>query len=804
VGTLLLQDFRHALRALLKHPGYLLTAVLTLALGIGFSTATFSVVNAVLLRPLPYKEPDRLVQLRERNLPRFPQFSVSPGHFIFWREHNRTFEGMAGVAAQSVNLDLGNEDPQRVRADRVSANLFAVLGVSAALGRTLEASDENGKRAEVAILSHASWRRRFGGASGVIGQTVRLDREPVTIVGVMPAGFGFPSPEVEMWVPIVFSDAERRSFGSHFMTAIGRLKPGVTLEQAEADMKSVSARLIAFNPGSQGWEVLLYGLQDYTVRDVRDSLLVLLGAVALVLLIACANVANLLLARGAARQRELAIRSSIGATRARLLRQLLVEQLALATVSAAAGVLIAAWLLRVLLAMVPDALPPHAEIRLDRAVLLFAVVLAAATPLLFGLLPALHASRPDLRALMSAGGRSGAGIPARRTRTVLVVGEIALAMTLLVGAGLLIRSFANLANESPGFQPGGAFLAGVSLPVDIYPDGEPREQFMTEFLDRVRGLPQIEAAGLSVPMALVNDFNSGYEIEGEPAAPDGDPITLFYAVSSQFFDVMKTPLLRGRYITDQDRRGGHRVILINQFLADRHFAGTDPVGRRMRVGQGRDSDQWREIVGVVGNTKQTSLGEQPRAQVYEPYLQHPYFSSFSLVVRARSADPTAVVPQIRSILRDMDPDLPLARVRTLDELVDSTVRPQRFSTALIGAFGGAALLLAAVGLYGVIAYTVGLRRQEFAIRVAHGAGPRDILGLVLQGAAGMALVGISIGLIAAWLLRGVLDSLLFNVSGADPMTYAVVAAVLTVTTLLASAVPALRATRVDPVDALRY
>ena len=803
MGTLLLQDVRHAMRALVKHPGYLVTALLTLALGIGFSTATFSVVNAVLLRPLPFQDPDRLVQLRERNLPRFPQFSVSPGHFIFWRENNSTFEGMAALATQNVNLDLGNEDPQRVRADRVSANLFSLLGVNPILGRSLESADENGKRAEVAILSHATWQRRFGGASTVIGQMVRLDRETVTIVGVMPPGFRYPSPDVEMWVPIVFTDAERRSFGSHFMTAVGRLRPGATLEQADADMKSVSARLIEFNPGSQGWEVLLFGLQDYTVREVRESLLVLLGAVALVLLIACANVANLLLARGSARQRELAIRSSIGATRGRLLRQLLVEQLALAGISAAAGVLLAAWLLRVLLAMVPDALPSHAEVRLDATVLAFAVALAVATPLLFGLLPALHGSRPDLRSLMSAGGRTGGGIPAKRTRTVLVVAEIALAMTLLVGAGLLIRSFANLANQSPGFEPGGAFLAGVSLPVDKYPEGESREQFTAEFLSRVRGLPQVEAAGLSVPMAMVNDFNSGYEIEGEPPVESGSPLTLFYAVSSGFFHVMKTPLLRGRYLTDDDRREGPRVILINEFIATRHFANVDPIGRRMRVGQGRNAQAWREIVGVVGNTKQSGLDEQPRAQVYEPYLQHPYFSAFSLVVRSTSPDPTAVVPQIRSVLRSMDPELPLARVRTLEEVVDTTVRPQRFSTALIGTFGAAALLLSAIGLYGVIAYTVGLRRQEFAIRVAHGASARDILGLVLQGAARMSLIGIVIGLVAAWLLRGVLQSLLFNVSSADPMTYGVVAAVLTVTTLLASAVPALRATRVDPAEALR-
>jgi putative ABC transport system permease protein len=378
---------------------------------------------------------------------------------------------------------------------------------------------------------------------------------------------------------------------------------------------------------------------------------------------------------------------------------------------------------------------------------------------------------------------------------------VALAMTLLVGAGLLLRSFARLAAESPGFEPGGAIVAAVSLPVEKYPEGTPREAFIGGFLERLRATPGVEAAGLAMPMAMVNEFNSGYQIEGEPPVEGGNLLTLFYAVSPGFLDATGTPLLRGRDLTDADRTGSTRVILINAFLADRHFAGADPIGRRIRVGQGDGS--WREIVGVVGNTKQHSLGDQPRAQVYEPYLQHRYFSSFSLVVRTSVGDPIAIVPQVRAVLRSMDPELPLAPARTLEEIVDTTVRPQRFSTTLIGTFGGAALLLSAVGLYGVIAYTVGLRRQEFAIRIAHGASRRDILSLVLRGAAAMACAGVGIGLVAAWLLRGALTSLLFNVSAGDPATYATVAAVLMVTTLTASAVPALRATRVDPVDALR-
>lgn len=794
-------DLRHAVRALLQQPAYLATALLTLALGIGFTTATFSVIDAVLLRPLPYKEPDRLVRLIERSLPRFPSFSVSPGHYLFWREHATAFEGIGAWAAQSVNLETGGADPDRVRADRVSANLFTLLGVQPVVGRGFEANDEQGERARVALVSYGAWQRRFGGDPAVVGQTVLMDRHPVTIVGVMPEFLKVPSRQTEFWVPIVFTDAERRSFGSHFMGAVARLKPGMTREAAAADMQAVSRRLIEFNPGSAGWEVLLFDLHDYTVEDVRTSLLILFGAVALVLLIACANVANLLLARGAARQKELAIRASIGATRGRLLRQLVVEQLALALVSAAAGLLLAGWLLRLLLALVPDALPPHADVSLDRSVLAFALLLALVTPLLFGLLPALYASRPALRSLMSAGGRQGSAAPARRTRTALVVAEIALAMMLLVGTGLLLRSFAKLTGQSPGFDPGGAVVAGVSLPPDKYPEGEPRERFFGDFLARVRALPDVQAAGIAMPLHLVDDFNSGYEVDGVPVPAGGRPLTLFYAVSEGFFDAMGIPLVRGRYITGGDRRGGHRVIVISQALADEAFPGQDPIGRRVRVGQG--NDDWREIVGIVGNVKQTGLDEKPRAQVYESYLQHPYFSALSLVVRSRSSEPMTVVPAVRDILRGMDRELPLARVRTLEELVESTVRPQRFSTALIGAFGAAALLLAAVGVYGVIAYTVGLRRQEFAIRVAHGARPLDIARLVLGGAAVMTAAGIAIGIGAAWLLRGVIEALLFDVSAGDTRTYAGMAAVLAAVALAASALPALRATRVDPVEGLR-
>ncbi len=799
--SILLSDLHHAVRALAKHPGYLVTALLTLALGIGFSTATFSVIDAVLLRAEPYRDPSQLVVFRERSLPQFPEFSVSPGHYLLWRDYNTAFADIAAYGASNVSIDTGDGSPERVRADRVTANLFPLLGVNPILGRGFGNADDKEGAPPVVLLSYGAWQRRLGADRAAIGRTIRLDRHPVTVVGVMPPGFTFPWVETEMWVPMSFTAQERTRYGSHYLAAIGRLKPGATLKSASADMARVAERVVETDPGSKGWEVLLFNLQDYNVQDVRTSLYVLLGAVSLVLLIACVNVANLLLVRGAARHRELAIRSAIGATRARLLRQLLVEQVALATVSAVGGVLVAAWLLRVLLTMVPDALPRQMEIGIDGQVLAFALALAALTPLLFGLLPAVHASRPDVRALLDAGGRQGSGAPAQRVRTALVVVEMAFAMMLLVGAGLLIRSFNNLMDESPGFRPDHAIVAGVSLPDDKYAEGEPRERFFGEFLQRVEAIPQVSSAGIAMPMPMINDYNSGFEIEGQPVPPEGKPVTLFYAVSPGYFAATGTPLRRGRLISDEDRRGSRRVVVINQAIADRYFKGGDPIGHRMRVSQG--GDEWREIVGVVGDVKQNGLSDRTRAQVYESWLQHPYFAGFNLVVRSTTDDPTSVVPGIRAILKSMDSELPLARVRTLDELVGETVRPQRFSTTLIGVFGAAALLLAGIGVYSVMAYTVGLRRQEFAIRVAHGASRSDILRLVMRGAVTMSLAGIAGGLLAAWLLRRALDNLLFGITAEDATTYVAVAVILTIVSLAASAIPALRATRVSPIAALR-
>jgi putative ABC transport system permease protein len=798
---ILTQDFRHAARALLKHPGYLVTAVLTLALGIGFSTATFSVINAVLLRPLPYGQPDRLVVFRERKLPQLPEFSVAPAHYLAWRDQTSAFDGIGCFGTNLVNVDAGNADPERVRADRVTANLFPVLRVTPMLGRALTDADDQEGAPPVVMLSYSMWQRRFGGRTDVIGQTVRMDRTPVTIVGVMPPGFQFPSIDTEMWIPMAFSAQEKTRFGSHYLGAVGRLKDTVTLDRARSDVNTVAARLSATNAGSLGWDVLVSPLQEYVVRNVKLALYVLLGAVAMVLLIGCVNVANLLLARGAARQKELAIRSAIGASRGRLIRQLLVEQIALAAFSAVVGLLFAAWLLRGLLALLPNALPRQADIGLDANVLLFALALTILTPLVFGLFPAVRASRPDLRELIAIGGRQSGHAAGQGVRRALVVAEVALAMMLLTGAALLIRSFGKLAAVSPGFAIDHTIVGSVSLPESRYKEPAQRDSFFGELVTRTGALPRVTAVGLTQSVPMLNDFVSGFQIEGRTVPDQNSPTTNFYAVNAGYFDAMRIPVLRGRGISINDRAGSTRVIVINETLANRYFPSEDPIGKRLQVSQG--PSDWREIIGVVGDVKQYGLGERTPAQVYESYLQHPYFNTLSMVVRTTADDPNAIVPELRGVVRSLDRELPLSRVRRLDDVVSATIRPQRFSAVLIAMFSGAALLLAAIGVYGVVSYTVRLRTQEFAIRIAHGASRSDILRLVLRGAISMAAAGVAAGLVAAWLLRQLVAKLLFGIAADDLATYGAVAVLLALLTVAASIIPALRATRVNPLVALR-
>ena len=798
----MIEDLRQAFRAAVKHPGYFAAALLTLAAAIGFNTAVFTVVNAVLLRPLPYRDADRLVVLRERRLPQFPEFSLSPGHFLTWSARATTFEGMAAHGLVNANIDAGQE-LERVRGDRVSTNFFDVLGVRPALGRGFVAEDD-GPGANAVILSHQLWQRRFAGDAAVVGRTIRLSETSRTVVGVMPAGFHYPARASEFWVPLALTEQERRSYsGNHFLGAVGRLRPGVPIERAREDLHRVARQLAVERRENVGWEPLAFPMHDYAVRDVKRPLLVTLGAVGFVLLIACVNVANLLLARGAARRKEFAIRGALGAGRGRLVRQLAAENLLLGLSGAAAGVLVGAWLLRALLAVVPPGLPRATEIGLDTDVYLFTLLLSIVTPLIFGFVPVIYGSRADLRDALSTGGRHSGAAPTRAIRTALVVSEIALALVLLTGAGLLIRSFAQLQQVPLGFQPEGVVIGGIALPAADYPSADSRVAFLDRLRERLAALPHVQAVGLSQSLPIVNDFVASFVIEGAPPIESLDrPRTNFYAVTPGYLEAMGIPVIQGRALTQDDTRNSPAVVLINETLARRFFADQNPIGQRIRISQGPDYGP-REIVGVVADVKQYGPEEAAPTQVYEPYSRHAYLSSLSLAVRTRTGDPAGLAPAIRAIVRNLDKNQAVARIRTMTEVVDAEMSERRFSTLLLGIFGGAAVGFAAVGLYAVLAYSVSQRRHEIAIRIAHGATRTDVVRMVLQGGLTMVGAGIVVGLLGAVLLQHLIEAMLFNVRPGDPVTYVSVTVLLIVVALLAAIVPAVRATRVDPMIALR-
>ena len=795
------EDIRHALRTALAQPGYFAAALLTLAVAIGFNTAIFTVVNTLLLRGLPYPDAERLVIFRERHLPQFPEFSVAPGNFLTWQAQAQTFDAMAAHRFVSANVD-GGQELEQVRGAGVSTNFFDVFQVRPLYGRTFRPDDE-APGVAVVVLSHQLWQRRFGADAGVVGRTIRFGTSMRTVVGVLPPGFGYPTRNSEFWIPLGLSDAERRNHGSHYLGAIGRLKRGVPVERARQDLGVIAARLSSDSRDNSGWEALVFPMQDYLVRDVRRPLLVLLGAVGFVLLIACVNVANLLLARGASRRREFAIRGALGAARGRLVRQLISENLLLGAGGAAGGLLLGGWLLRALLAVAPPDLPRASEIGLDLDVLLFALLLAVVTPLVFGLVPVVYGSRPDLRDALAAGGRQGSVAPARRLRTALVISEVAIALMLLAGAGLLIRSFAALQREPLGFEPEGVVIGGLALPGADYPTPEARLAFLDRLTARIAALGPVSGVGLTQSAPMVNDFVASFEIEGSPSVAREDrPRTNFYAVTPGYLQAMGIRLVKGRGLTATDTAESPHVVVINETLARRFFGDSEPLGRRIRVSQG-PSYEPREIVGVVTDVKQYGIDEESPAQVYEPYARHAYLTSLTIAVRTRDGDPAAIAPDIRAIVRDLDRNQAVARLRPMMDVVDADLGSRRFAMLLLSIFAVAAVALAAMGLYAVLAYSVGQRRQEIAIRIAHGATRGNILRMVVRGGFLMTLGGVAIGLTASAMLRHLIESMLFNVRAGDPATHVAVVALLFVVAIVATLIPAYRATRVDPIVALR-
>jgi putative ABC transport system permease protein len=796
-----MNDLRYALRQLVRAPGFTAIAVLTMGLGIGACVAIFSVVDAVLLRPLPFAEPDRLVAVQEVNVPSWPAGSIltAPGKYLDWREQSTSFESLAATRVDSFNL-TGAGDPVRVSVGRLTANALSTLRVRPALGRAFLAEEDAPGREQVALLSHGFWVGRMGGRADVLGQTVQLDGRPFTVVGVMPAGFQLDGP-LDLFTPMAFPAAARDNRVAHTIDVVGRLKAGVTLAQAKSEMALLATRLDQQRPGRAGvWGAEVRPMLEARVGEVRRLLLSLAGAVGFLLLIACANVANLLLARATARVREIAVRAALGAGRGRIVRQLLTESVLLALGGGALGVLVAEASTGALLALAPEILPRAQEIAIDVRAAGVSCGLALLTGVLFGLAPALTATRLRLdEALREAARGHSEGRRGGRLRGTLVVAEVAIALVLLVGAGLIMRSFVRLQAVDPGFRPQGALAFSLTLPQGKYPTGTHAGAFVDQAVARMAASPGVEAAAATwaVPFSTPRAPRLFLEIGGWAAPPGGLPHTAYYPVTPDYFRAMGIPVHRGRVFERQDGASTAPVAIVNETLARRFFPGEDPIGKRLSVSNGPQT--WREIVGVVADVRHGNLAAEVLPQVYEPLAQRPR-GILTFVVRGDLASATAAA---RAAVRSIDGDLPLASLRPLSDFVAESVARQRFAMLLLAVFSAAALLLAAVGIYGVMAYSVSRRTNEIGIRVALGARAGHVLQLVLSQGGRLVALGLAAGVAGALALTRFLDKLLFEVTATDPSTFAAMVVLLAVVAALACLLPARRAARVDPMLALR-
>jgi putative ABC transport system permease protein len=797
----LLKDIRYAMRALLRRPSFTAVAVITLALGIGANTAIFSVVHGVLLAPLPYPEADRLVALRQANPPAQPDTQIAPGNFLEWQRQNTTFASLAAYRTVSYNR-TGDGTPERLLAGRVSFGLFKLLGAQPVLGRDFLAEEDQPGREKVVIVSEGLWARRFGTERNVAGKTLKLDGEEFAVVGVMPAAFRLPDQrERELWTPIAFKDNEKTLYQARYVEAIARLKPEVSPAQAQSEMTAIAARLAQEHPDANaGWTITVKPLLDFVVGDVKTVLWVLFGAVALVLLIACANVTNLLLARATTRQKEMAVRAALGAGRARIVRQLATESLLLALLGALAGWPLASWGLRALLATAPADLPRLASVSIDNRALLFTFGVTLLTAFIFGLAPALQVLKFDSNpALKDQRTRS---VRQQRIGNLLIASEVALALMLLVGGGLLLRTVWRLNQVDPGFDVRNALAVTIQLPEKKY--GEPQQvaRFSEQLVQQVSTLPGVAGTGVARILPIVHDLPTGFYFDGRPRGKDNElPQTNYSAVSPGYFKAMGIPLIAGRAFTEHDTLDAPRVAIVSQTLAQRFFPDGDALGKRINVNTGPES--YREIVGIVGDVKQNGLTKETKPHAYEPFAQAPN-QFMTLIVRSTSTDPASLVPAVRSEVLTLDSELPLQRVITLDRVISNSIRQQRFTSLVLSIFAGVALLLAAAGLYGVISYSVAQRTHELGIRVALGAQVKDVMQLVLRQGMAVVVIGEVIGLIGAFALTRLLGGLLFGVTPTDAVTFVGVTAGLTIVALLACYIPARRATKVDPLVALRY
>jgi putative ABC transport system permease protein len=817
----MLQEFRFALRNLIKTPGFTLVAVITVALAIAANTAVFSLVNALLIRPLPFKAPESLVLLFEKfSAQGLDQIPVSAPEYLDWEKQTRSYERIAAFDFANFNL-TGGDMPERIQGATVTPSLFPLLGVQPVKGRVFNDSEFGEGNDGVVMISERLWRRRFNSDPQLVGTQLSVNGRSFTVVGIMPANFEFPLPlfgvqggtfaeRADMWKPIAFTKQELESRGSRSYGVIGRLKPGVTLAQAQAEANTIIANWHPLFPDNYEpatkFGATLYPMHDLVIGGMRPALMILLGAVAVVLLIACANLTTMLLARAGAREREFAIRLALGAGRMQLVRQMLAESILLALIGGTAGVMLAVWGLDLLRSIGAQTVPRLAEVNLDMRVLLVTLGTAVATGIVIGLIPALATGKPELTEALKEGGRgSTSGIRRNRLRNALVIAEVALALVLLVGASLLMKSFVRLQNVHPGFEPKNVLTMEVALPLLKYPRGKPVADFYAEVTRRVKALPGVEAAAFTsiLPLSGTNS-DSSFQIEGRDAiAEKVYPDEEIRGITPEYFSVIKVPLLQGRFFNEGDQFDGPGVTIVNQSFAKKWFPNQEAVGKRITFSDTRKPDvKWITIVGVVGDMRHRGLDLDPKPEYYLAHNQTPY-RGMILAVRS-TQDPRSLTSAIRRDISRLDPDLPAANVRTLEQVAADSIAPRKLSVVLIGVFAAVALVLASVGIYGVMSFLVVQRTHEIGVRMALGAQPSDVLRLVIGRAARLVLMGTAIGLILGVLSSRALRALLFNVGAFDLMTFLSVTIALIVVSLLASYIPAVRATRADPMIALGH
>ncbi|HEY7611775.1 MAG TPA: ABC transporter permease [Gemmatimonadales bacterium] len=811
------RDVRYAVRSLLRSPAFTAIAVLTLALGIGANTAIFSVVYSVLLRPLAYTDPEQLISIRAAYSGTGAEdIPTSQPEYHDILQGTSALQDLAAVYPININL-TGLGEPQRIQASVVSDNYFRVLGAAPAMGRDFTPDDDRGQIGYVAIISHDLWQNRFGGDPGVIGKTIRLDDDPMTIIGIMPRGFRHvlesgASP-MEIWAPIALDNPDTNFLNIRNLRVydlIGRLKPGRTVEDARTELGVVAARLReqfpTVYPAGQGWHPVAKPLAEQVVGDVRPALLVLLGAVGFVLLIGCANVANLLLARATVRERELALRTALGGSRGRLVGQLLTESLVLSTLGGGLGLLLAAWGSSALGRLVALYLPRAGEIKLSLPVLGFTAFLIILTGVVFGLLPALQASRADLQGVLKDSGRGTAGAPRTRMRAALVVAEVAVALMLLAGAGLMLRSFQRLMAVEYGFDPQRLLTLQIWLPVPNdrsqgrFRTHQQRESFYQRALEAVQTVPGVRKAALISTLPLRGEGDVRIEIEGRPVAPDDPPVSVQgRLVSPNYFETMGIPLLAGEGLPELGDSISRGVVLVNHTMAEKYWPGGNAVGKRIRF---RADRPWVTVAGIVGDVRQIGLADPPREELYSSY-RAVTSQEMAMVVRTADDDPERLGAAVTAAIRSADPEQPVFSVMSMERVIENVSAERRISMVLLLVFAGMALLLSALGIYGVMAYTTSQRRHEIGIRLALGAGAPNVLRLVVGQGMRLVALGLGAGLLGAWLLSRALTSQLYGITAQDPLTYATVALLLGSVALVATWVPARRATRVDPMISLR-